>query len=179
MPNRRVYVCALLCSCLAPSLASGGTVSYSVAPLSGLPGDFEYTYYLSGFNLVQYEELDFVFPAALFLSLSNPMASPDVVVEIFQPNIPTGADGDFTAEASSDLGDVTGPWSIDVAYLGLGLPGAQTYFVDQLDSNGDLVGNPVEAEDVAQVPEPGAFGLCCVAVVLWAVRAALRRRRYA
>jgi hypothetical protein len=175
-----MYVCALLCSCVVPSLALAGTISYSVEPLSGLPGDFQYSYYLSGFNLVQYEELDFVFPASSFLSLSDPVASPGVVVDTFQPNVPTGADGDFTAEASSDLGNVTGPWSIDVAYLGSGLPGAQTYFVDQFDSNGDLVGNPVEAEDVpAPVPEPGAFGFCCLAVVLWAVRAVLQRSRYA
>jgi hypothetical protein len=176
MANRRVCVCALLFFCFIPSLALGATVYYSVAPLSGMPGDFQYTYFLSGFDLVQYEELDFVFPADLFLSLSNPMASPDVVVDIFQPNVPIGADGDFTAEASADLGEVTGPWSIDVAYLGSGLPGAQTYFVDQFDSNGTLVGNPVEAED-APVPEPGPFGSCCLAAGMWAVTALLRRSR--
>ena len=180
MSNRRMYVCALLLfCCFAPSLAWGGTVYYSVAPLSGMPGDFQFTYYLSGFDLVQYEELDFVFPADLFLGISNPMASPGVVVEIFQPNVPTGADGDFTGEASSDLGDVTGPWSIDVAYLGQGLPGTQTYFVDQFDSNGTLVGNPVEAEDVAApVPESGTFSFGCLAVALCLVRAVPRRSRF-
>ena len=176
MSKRRMCVYALLCFCFAPALALGGTVSYSVAPLPGMPGDFQYTYFLSGFDLVQYEELDFVFPADLYLGLSNAEASPDIIVQVFQPDVPIGADGDFTAEASSDLADVTGPWSIDVAYLGSGLPGAQTYFIDQFDSNGILLGNPVEAEDVAvPVPEPGTFGFWFLAVGFWTVRTVLRR----
>lgn len=173
MPNRRVYVCALLFSCFMPSIAHGGTVYYSVSPLSGMPGDFQYTYYLSGFDFEQYQELDFVFPADLYVGLSDPMASPGVDVQIFQPGTPTGAAGDFTAEASSDLGDVMGPWSIDFAYLDSGTPGAQTYFVDQLDSNGTLVGNPVQAQDVP-VPEPGTFCFASLGLGILAAYAALR-----
>jgi hypothetical protein len=174
MPSRRAYLGLLLCSCFAPAMALGGTVYDSVAPLSGMPGDFQYSYYLSGFDLFQYEELDFVFPANLFLSLSSPVANPHVVAQVFQPNVPIRAAGGFTAEASPALGDASGARSIDAAYSGSGLPGAQTYFIDHLHGNGILVGNPVEAEDVP-VPEPGAYSFWCFALVLWAVGAGLRR----
>jgi hypothetical protein len=73
MPAGRVYVCLLLCSCFAPSLAFGGIVYYSVSPLSIVPGDFHHTYHLPAFDPFQYGELDFVFPPDLFFSLSSPL----------------------------------------------------------------------------------------------------------
>jgi len=144
MSNRRLCIDAPLFACLAPSLALGGDV---YRPLSGMPGDFQYTYYLSGFDSVP----------NFFPGLADAVATPDIDVQLFQPKAPAGTAGDFVVEAASDLGDVTGLWSSDFAYFLPGLPGARTYFVDQFDSDGILVGNPVEAEDVP-VPEPGMFG---------------------
>ena len=154
MSSCQFSVWALLCAGIGwPVIA--GTASFSVVPLGGVRGNYQYTYNLPDDDFTAGEEYDFVSPADLFATISGGTATPGFAVELYQPNVPAGADRDFTAMALTNTQDVTGPWTVDVAYIGLGGPGVQTYFIDRFMSGGILAGNPLELEDIAaSVPEP-------------------------
>ncbi len=177
----RMLSFATLCALFAAHFAYAGTIDYQITALpGGLPGQplFQYTYYLSGFNFVSYQEIDFVYAANLFGSLSNGAVTPGFEFLLFQPNNPPGTTGDFSVMALTDLGAVAVSWSVDVTYLGSGPPGTQIFLVDQFNANGDLVQSLGSGETTA-IPEPGTFvlaGLVAWGSVIWR---ALRRRKAA
>jgi len=188
MPKLGLSSPICLCVLFTASCLGASTVNYQVTAVpGGLPGQplFRYSYYLSGFDFVTNQELDFVFPASQFGSLSNGIASPGFDVDLFQPNVPIGSAGDFTALALSDLGDVTGPWSVDVVYLGDAEPGSQSFFINQFDNRGVLIGDPVSGRTKLlstggtipapdSVPEPSTLVLAAIVVLPVGLRWAFR-----
>ena len=177
----RMLSFATLCALFAARFAYAGTIDYQITALpGGLPGQplFQYTYYLSGFNFVSWEEIDFVYAANLFGSLSNGAVTPGFEFLLFQPNNPPGTTGNFSVMALTNLGAVVGPWSVDVTYLGSGLPGPQTFLVNQFDANGNLV-QSLGSGGTTAIPEPGTLvlaGLVAWGSVMWR---AVRRRKAA
>jgi hypothetical protein len=182
MFNHRMLSFATLCALFAAHFAYAGTIDYQITALpGGLPGQplFQYTYYLSGFDFLALQEMDLVYPANLFGTLSNGVVTPGFSFMLFQPNNPPGTTGDFSVLALSNVGAVVGPWSVDVTYLGAGLPGPQTFIMDQFDANGDLVEPLGSGQTDPPTPEPGTFVL--VGLVVWGgvIWRAVRRRNAA
>jgi hypothetical protein len=178
----RMLSFATLCALFAAHFAYAGTIDYQVTALpGGLPGQplFQYTYYLSGFNFASWQEIDFVYAANLFGSLSNGAVTPGFEFSLFQPNNPPGATGDFNVMALTQLQAVDVSWSVDVTYLGSGLPGPQTFLVYQFNANGNLLQSLGSGQTDSPIPEPGTFvlaGLVAWGSVIWR---AVRRRKAA
>lgn len=173
MPIRAaVLLCILL---LVGAHSHAGVVQYEVTSLSASdPTLFRYTYHLSGFTFLENYEFDVVFPVESFANLSNGSGSPDFDVQLFQPSNPPGLYGNFTALALKDFPLITA-FSVDVNFIGSGLPGSQQYYIYAFDQNhviipGTLPGGAREAGDTTPVPEPGTFalgGLTLLAGVVW------------
>jgi hypothetical protein len=161
-----------------------GTILFQVTDLG--PGAspplerYTYTYNMSGITLLANQELDIVFSAAFYGTLSNGVVSPGFDLILLQPNNPPGTPGHFSALALSNIGVVTGPWSVDFLFNGPGTPGSQPFFINQYDANGRLITTPPPesgtTQNSADVPEPGTFMLLGLVVIGCGVGWAVRRR---
>jgi hypothetical protein len=180
MTHQRILVFIAMFALCATHLAHAGTIAFEVTPVSGgSPGEpiFQYTYFLTDVDFVAQEELDIVFAANEFGTLSDGVVSPGFELNLFQPNNPPGTTGDFSALALSNLGAVSATWSVDVVYLGSGEPGPVPYFLNLYDANGDFLETLQSGETV---PEPATFVLVGLAVVgsyIWRSRSVARPRR--
>jgi hypothetical protein len=133
---------------------------------------------MSGITLLANQELDIVFSAALYTTLSNGVVSSGFDLMLLQPNNPPGAPGHFSALALSNIGVVPGPWSVDFLFNGPGTPGSQPFFINQYDASGRFI-TTLESgttQNSAQVPEPGTFMLLGLVVIGCGVGWAVRRR---
>jgi hypothetical protein len=168
---------------------SAGTVNYEFtvlpfAPPADAPAGssmLQVTYLLSNFTFEANQELDIQFDPTLFGELSNGTTPSGFIVNLFQPNNPPGAPGDFSALNTSG-GTVTGSFSVDAVYLGSGSPGPQTYTIDQFDSQGNFVAQVSEGSTTPSngaVPEPGSAWLggsgLAMSGVWWMIRRRARR----
>ena len=182
MSNPRIAISLLLSAFLMVGYCHAGTILFQVADLGpGVPPPLErytYTYDMSGITLLANQELDIVFSAALYTTLSNGVVSSGFDLMLLQPNNPPGAPGHFSALALSNIGVVPGPWSVDFLFNGPGTPGSQPFFINQYDASGRFI-TTLESgttQNSAQVPEPGTFMLLGLVVIGCGVGWAVRRR---
>ena len=136
------------------------------------------TYSVTGLTLDTNEFLDIQFNPAMYGTLSNPMVSNQLTATVLEPN--AGFTGDFLLSAVSNGTVVTGPFSIDVDFLGSGTPGPQSYFVYTVDASGqvlDLIasGNTIPVNQTV-APEPKSVGLGALALALIGVWRVARRK---
>jgi hypothetical protein len=157
-----------------PQLFGSISLIFSVAPVGGGSPDnvYRYTYLFTG-SIAANQEIDIQFDPGLFSHLMNATASSGFDLLLLQPNNPPGVPGDLSALA---LNNISGPGTlgVDVVYLGTGIPGVQTFFVNTFGPGGELTlvesGSTVSA---SAVPEPntflftgGTFVICCSAILL-------------
>jgi hypothetical protein len=150
-----------------------------------------YQYFLSGFDfrvnqpclnapaLECSDELDIQFDPTMFGQLLNGVAGAGFDLLLLQPNNPPQAPGDYSALAVVDHPSLGGPFRVDFTFTGP-QPGFQPYSIRQFDSAGNFEGVVLTGTTVPAnaVPEPVNFSLCCVGLLVGAVRwIALRRQR--
>src|ERR1700682_2860787 len=158
-------------------------IQFQVTPLGGT--SFRYTYFLSGFMFQANQALDIQFNPSLYGTLSNGMVGSGFSPLLLQPNNPPGTTGDYIALAQVNNPPLTGPFSVDFLFKGMGTPGAQPWVVDQFDQNfnfipctgpacGSGTTTPVGS---TTIPEPGSFSLGGVALLMvwWTGRRRLQR----
>jgi hypothetical protein len=179
----RVLIVLLLVGSGSMGSVQGAQVHYEIAGLGvNAAGQSLYRYTYEPVDIVfkRNQELDVRFDPNLFGALFNALAPPDFDVLLLQPNTPPGAFGDYSVLALVDNPVISGPFSVDVVYIGSGLPGTQPYFINQYDDNGDFVATLTQgstASGSAIVPEPASLttmggGLCMLGI------SCLIRRRF-
>jgi len=167
--------------------ASAATVTANITSLS-TPGDYLFSFSVSGVSFAPYEALDVSFPAAQYSSLSNPTAGSGFSAFVLQPNSPLGVPGDYIAEALVNGPSLASPFTVAGHYTTSGDPRTRTlsYEFDQYTSSGDFVGivsangSPLEGNVVINapgVPEPGTAALMLLGLAA-AIPIAYRRRRH-
>lgn len=176
---RRLFLLPLLAVLLGGVLPAA-TIQFDVINIG--QNNYRYTYVVSGMTFAANQELDVKFDPALFLSLSNPHAPSGFSALVFQPNNPPGFGifGDFSALATVN-NPALSPFSVDVIFLGQGLPGAQSFEINQYDSNLNFVGTlasgtTVPNGGVTATPEPSSFVLGGLGTLLGLAWCAVRRR---
>jgi PEP-CTERM motif len=151
-----------------------GTIQYQVTNLGA--NLFRYTYTVNGFSFGPNQELQVAFNPTLFGTLSNPVAGPGFSAFVFQPNNPPGAPGDYSAFTATGVATPTGPFSVDVTFLGTGVPGSQQFFINQYNPDlifmQELASGTTQLVGQATIPEPGTLSLGVLGLIggLWAVR---------
>jgi hypothetical protein len=155
---------------------AAGTIWYDIQDLGA--NAYRYSYSLSSFDFRLGQELEIRFTVDLYGSLSNGVAGTDFDLLVMQPNSPPGSSGIYSALALADHASLEGPFQVDVVYLGTGRPGAQWYWVNEFDDNGEIT--VVEAGRTVLVgtivPEPEAWLLAVTGALLCMLYAAVRRR---
>jgi hypothetical protein len=175
---KRLMVAA---ACLGAGLAAGATISFQTSDLPDvIPGQDlrEYVYTISGVTLQANQGIDILFNPATYGTLSNGKAGAGFDLALFQPNVPVGASGDYSALALVNNPSLAGPFSVDFVFLGPGQPGSQPFQINQFDSSGNFLRTISSGFTVAAaVPEPNMAPLAGVSLVLIAVAAGIARRR--
>jgi hypothetical protein len=178
---RKLLTVTLWVGLVAANLPAG-TVNYDftvlpIAPPADAPAGssvLQVTYLLSNFSFLANQELDINFDPALYGTLSNGQAPSGFLLNLFQPNDPVGAPGDFSAYATVANPNVTGSFSADVVYFGTGQPGGQSYSINQYDAQGnfvDTVSSGVTTPDSnSPVPEPAGIWLGAIGLIVGAGR---------
>jgi hypothetical protein len=151
----------------APSPLLAGTISENFTSLG--PNSFQYTFFFSGFDLLANQELDILFDPAVYMTLSNGVATSDFNLVLFQPNQPPGDFGDYSAFTSIDHPSLAGPFSVDVSFQAA-VPqqaGSLPFTVDQFDGTGHFI-STIDAGStvVAAAPEPASVLLTALGTVL-------------
>src|ERR1035441_5795594 len=171
--NRSLLLLPLWTILLAGQLAAG-TVGYQV---SGLGGNvYRYEFFPSNLNLLTYQELDIQFDPTFFGSLFNGVADSDFRLLLLQPNNPPGAVGDYSALALVDSPSLAGPFSVDVRWLGSGVPGGLPYLLHQFDGSGQNLGTISSGSLVVETPEPASWLLGGIGLVIGGFLGKGRRR---
>jgi hypothetical protein len=169
---------------------SAGTVSYdfSVLPYAP-PADspagssvLQLTYLLSNFTFEANQELDIQFDPSQYGTMSSGQAPSAFELNLFQPNNPPGAFGDFSAFTATGA-SVSGPFSVDVVYFGSGTPGPQAFSVDQFNADGSFASEVTSGfttpDSNSAVPEPGSCWLGGIGLMVgagwWLIRHRSRR----
>jgi hypothetical protein len=150
---------AFLLALFGSVLATSGTIGYEVTSLGG--NEYQYSYFLSGFSFNQNEAFDIQFNPALYAdgSLISGVAGSSFTLSLLQPNSPfSGNPGDYEAESNVNGPSLAGPFTVDFSYSGVGLPGPQSYVLEQFDSNNIFI-DDVGSGTTTAVPEPGALSL--------------------
>jgi hypothetical protein len=170
----RIRLWLPLCIGLLGTTLHAAAVQFQVTPLGGT--SFRYTYFLSGFAFNANQALDIQFAPSLYGTLSNGMVGSGFGLVLLQPNNPPGTAGDYIALAQMSNPPLTGPFSVDFLFKGIGTPGAQPYVVEQFDQNFNIVpctgpacGSGTTTPVGSTIPEPGSFSLGGVALLISAV----------
>jgi hypothetical protein len=184
---RKLLTITLWVGLVAANLPAG-TVSYDfsttpIAPPADAPAGstvLQVTYLLSNFTFLANEELDIAFDPTLYGALSNGQAPSGFSLNLFQPDSPPGAPGDFSALATINNPSLTGSFSADVVFYGTGQPGPQSYSINQYDAQDNFVdavssGSTTPATNTP-VPEPSSFWLGGMGLVIGAGRLVSRYR---
>ena len=162
-------------SALAGFLASGlsaATISYEVSPLGG--NNYQYNYFVSGIVFQANQDFDIRFDPASYAngSLSNPVAGSGFTAMILQPNNPLGTQGDYIATAQIANPPLTGPFSVDVVYTGMGTPGSQSFTIDQVNPDKSIT--VLQSGVTQEAPEPST--MLALAAIGAGLAVRLRRR---
>jgi hypothetical protein len=146
---------------------------------------YEYDYIITGLDLLQNQELAIQFDPSIYKELSNGVAPATFSLLLFQPNLPPGASGEYSALSTVDHPSMTGPFSVQFTLTDLGMIlrnelGPQVFVVNKYDSNGGFVGIVTSGSTSPgannTVPEPSSLSLTSVGLMLSGVGWALRRR---
>lgn len=141
-----------------------------------------FTFLASNIAFQANQELDIRFDPAQFGTLSNAVVGSGFSLLLFQPNNPPGAFGDFGGLALVDNPSLAGPFSVDFTFLGPGAPGAQPFFINQFDRNGNFVATiesgftKLDAGSTAVAPEPSSFLLGGMGLLLGGAWWSVKRR---
>lgn len=179
MPRVIQLFLPLVVGLVSPAYLAGAPLSiqYDVNPLGG--ANYRYTYSLSGDIPLTNQAFELQFSPALYATLSGAtVASADWDGLVFQPNNPIGADGVWSVLALLDSPAAVSPFTIDVVWIGIGMPGAQPFVVTQYDALGTVLsevssGVTARAGGGTLVPEPGTS----VYLGIGAILIVIRRRR--
>jgi hypothetical protein len=176
--KRGLFLLPLWMILLAGQLTAG-SVQYQVVDLGS--NVFRYEFFPINLGLMQFQELDVQFDPTLFSSLSNGVANSDFRLVLLQPNSPPGASGDYSALALVDNPSLAGPFSVDVRWLGSGVPGGLPFFVHQFDASGRILGT-IDSGSLGAVgpvgaPEPASWLLGGSGLVIGGLLRMVRRRR--
>ena len=176
---RMIVRLTLLAGIVVANLSAAAIVQFQVTDLGG--NLHRYNYAVSGFAFQQNQELAILFAPALYGTLSNGVAGSGFGLLLLQPNNPPGASGDYSALALVNNPSLAGPFRVDFIFKGSGTPGAQPYFINQYDANGNLISvvssgttTPLGSPGV---PEPGTFLLGSAALLMGAAVRTIRRSR--
>ena len=151
-----------------PAHADPLGVTYAVANLGG--GSFEYTYTLSGYDLLAGDDLAIYFSLATSANLIDlGTGGADYTTFVFQPDPAIPADGEFDAVANVDNPSLQTIFGATFLYSGTGTPGAQSFTL--YDPNFNVIST---GETVAATPEPSSVFLLCSGLV---ATYTLRRRQ--
>ncbi len=157
--------------------AASITYDLSIVGANG-SGDTVYRYVFNFLDapLALNQELDIRFSAAQYQSLSNGVAPAGFDLQLFQPNFPPGADGDYSLFALVSNPSMAGIFSVDFTLFSGVTPTALQFFVNEYDDDGNFL-NTVSS-GLTEAPEPstwwlGISGLLSVKLI----RAARRLRR--
>lgn len=170
-----------LCVGLLLMPLSAATIQYQVAPTLNA-GVYEFTYFISG-TFSANQEIDILFNPSLYTALTNGQANPssDWDLMLFQPNVPPGQPGDYSAYAQVNNPSLAGPFTVDATYTGSGQPGSQHFMIQQFDSSGMNVISQIDSGwttpyNADPVPEPSSVFLSAVGLSVLGVFKAVRRR---
>ena len=156
--KRSLFLLPLWTILLAGQLTAG-SVHYQVVDLGS--SVFRYEFVPINLGLMQFQELDVQFDPALFGSLSNGVADGDFRLMLLQPNNPLGASGDYSVLALIDNPSLAGPFSVDVNWLGSGIPGSLPFFIHQFDASGRILdtidSGSLGAAGPVEAPEPASW----------------------
>ena len=169
----RILRVLALTGLLTASLGASTLIQYDLTALGG--NAYRYTYHTNGLNLLVNYELDILFDAALYGSLSNGVTPAGFDLLLLQPNQPVGAQGVFNALALVDQPSALS-FSVDFTFLGAGSPGPQEFavFDDRVRPNIMVVPNTSTQLAVSGVPEPATLWLCAGAIIIF-IRGEYRR----
>jgi hypothetical protein len=171
--RRITYLCIL--AVLFIGVAPAGSITYQVSELG--QSLFRLSYTVTDISFSVDQELDIRFDPALYSTLSNGVAPAGFDLLLLQPNNPPGTPGDFSALALTDIPSLTAMFSVDVLMLGPGRPVEQSYWINQLDQQGNLVSTVASGTTVdATTPEPATLPLAGVALLIGGAARVVRRR---
>jgi hypothetical protein len=166
---------------LGQCLQANVIISYQVTNLGTSNGSqlYRYSYSFTDLGLLANQELDLQFDAAKYGSLSNGFAGADFDLLLFQPDSPPGANGDYSALALVDNPSPLGRFSVDFAYLGTGIPGAQPFVLyDDSGPVSTVIGSGLTTPlNVSSAPEPPGFTLGGLGSLVCLAGLTLGRRR--
>jgi hypothetical protein len=176
---RRIVGMLLLLAAVSTGRLAAANVAFDITSLG--TNHYRYSYVVSGIQFQVNQELDIRFDPALYGTLSNGVAPAGFDLLLLQPNNPPGVSGDYSALSLVNNPSLSGTFSVEVVFLGNGTPGAQPFFINQLDANGSLLsvvtsGNSSSAAG-GSVPEPAGWTLAGAGFLLGGLWRAVRRRR--
>jgi len=156
--KRGLFLVPLWTLLLAGQLTAG-SIQYQTVDLGS--NVFRYEFFPIDLGLMRLQEFAVQFDAALFGSLSNGVADSDFRLVLLQPDNPPGAAGAYSALALVDNPSLAGPFSVDVNWLGSGVPGSLSYFIHQFDASGrilETIGSGfLEPAGPVGAPEPSSW----------------------
>jgi hypothetical protein len=156
---KQLVIPALLWATVLAGNVSGGTISFSATDQGS--GVFRYEFKPQGLILAKHQEIDIQFDPTLFGNLFNGVADSDFRLVLLQPDNPSGAAGDYSALALVDNPSMTGPFSVDVTWLGTGQPGDLPFVIHQFDATGQhIIGT------ITSVPEPASWLLTGAGLII-------------
>lgn len=131
-------------------------------------GNYRYTFDFSQLTLFANEEVEIEFAQNLFSLLFNGVAGIDFSLNLFQPNVPPGVHGSYSALATVNNPSLLGPFSVDVSFIGQGKPGSVPFLLNTFESPTGLYISTVDSGylTISGVPEPGTLLLFAVASAL-------------
>lgn len=179
----------LMVPCLAGLLAATASaapiIDYQTTDL-GLNGSgntvIQFSYTITGLDLLTNQELDIQFDPTVFTQLSNGVAGPGFNLLLFQPNQPIGVQGDYSALATQDHPPLTGPFIVD-ATLAAGItspPSGQPFIIyddNVFPSTVLFQGTATAATSTSPVPEPVSLLLSAGGLLMLGAAGIARRRR--
>jgi len=157
-----------------PMELAAGNILVQVTNQSG--NVYQYQFSPTGMTFSQNQEFDVRFDPGLFGSIFSGVADSDFRLSLLQPNNPVGAFGDYSALALVDNPSLAGPFSVDVTWLGQGVPLATLPFeIHQFDASGRIVATLDSG--LVGAPEPAEWLLSGGALLLSGLLRSARRRR--
>lgn len=151
----------------------GETISTTVTTVGS--NLYQYSYTMTGFNLLANQELDIQFDPTVFQSLSGGVAGSGYTLAVLQPNVPPSSTGDYTIVSDGSNPTLIGTFSVDASLMsGIASPPSEQPFLVYQLSNGKIV-STIATGDV-NGPEPDSGLLVAAGVVMVGILSMVRGR---